>query len=80
MSIWILGAATIALVLKYLEISPVAQFPWWQILIPFALLFIWFEFGEKLFGLDRKGDDVEDDLSKAKRERIAKMYEQPKKK
>ncbi|MDB5796749.1 MAG: family Trp-rich protein [Paucimonas sp.] len=65
-------AIVVLAVLRYLEIGPVASLSWWWIGGLFGLTFIWFEFGEKLLGLDRgKSHDA---AEKAKRERIKKSF------
>jgi small Trp-rich protein len=64
--VWI-GALLI--VLKWLEIGPMAQWSWWWILLPLALAFAWFELIEPLFGLDRR-KAVEDQYAKLRKERV----------
>jgi small Trp-rich protein len=41
------------LVLKYFEIGPFAAMSWWWLAGLFGLAYVWFEFIEKIFGLDR---------------------------
>jgi len=64
--VWI-GALLI--VLKWLEVGPLAQWSWWWILLPLALAFAWFELIEPLFGLDRRRK-VEDEYARMRKERI----------
>jgi len=51
----ILVWAGVALVLlKILEVGPLADVSWWWILAPLAAAIVWFEWLEKLFGRDRR--------------------------
>lgn len=59
-------------VLRIFEVWPVADLSWWWIVGLFIITFIWFEFGEKLFGLDRK--KAHDQVEKIRQERIRKTY------
>jgi small Trp-rich protein len=38
--------------LKYFEIGPFTDLSWWWVAALLALGFVWFEFGERLFGMD----------------------------
>lgn len=63
--------------LKYFEVGPFANLSWWWAGGLFALAYIWFEFIEKIFGLEkRKADDVSE---KMRRERVAKKFDKKKK-
>ncbi|MGI4849303.1 MAG: TIGR04438 family Trp-rich protein [Janthinobacterium lividum] len=58
--------------LKYFEIGPFANLSWWWAAGLFALAYIWFEFGEKIFGLDtRKADD---ETEKMRKDRVSKEF------
>ncbi len=46
--------AVILLILKFLDVDPVAKWSWWLILLPFGLLFLWWEFISKAIGYDKK--------------------------
>ncbi|HZW23550.1 TIGR04438 family Trp-rich protein [Noviherbaspirillum sp.] len=59
-------------ILRYFEVGPVADLSWWWIGGLFLIAFIWFEFGERLFGLDRRNADEQ--LEKARKERVAKTF------
>ncbi|MFZ9406648.1 MAG: TIGR04438 family Trp-rich protein [Burkholderiaceae bacterium] len=52
--LWI-GALMVAL--KWFEVDPVAHWAWWWVLSPFALAIIWWEWLERLLGLDRRDPD-----------------------
>lgn len=43
---YFLGLGLVLVVLKYLEIGPVAKLDWWQVLIPFALAAIWWSIAD----------------------------------
>ncbi len=43
---WFLALGLIGLVLKYLEIGPVAQMAWWIVLIPFGLAAAWWAYAD----------------------------------
>ncbi|HYD97539.1 MAG TPA: TIGR04438 family Trp-rich protein [Noviherbaspirillum sp.] len=60
-------------ILKYLEVAPVAELSWWWIVGLFCVSFLWFEFGERLFGLDRR-NDAQEQLEKARKERVTKTF------
>ncbi|HZH05421.1 MAG TPA: TIGR04438 family Trp-rich protein [Lautropia sp.] len=49
--VW-LGSALV--VMKWLEIEPVAGLSWWWVVAPLAVALAWFEGLEKLFGRDRR--------------------------
>lgn len=38
---YLLGLGLVLLVLKYLEIGPVAAWDWWVVLLPFGLAVLW---------------------------------------
>ena len=51
---WLLGLSLLVLVLKVLDVAPIAAWSWWYVVAPFAFTVLWFEFGEAFFGFDRK--------------------------
>lgn len=63
--------------LKYFEVGPFANLSWWWAAALFALAYIWFEFIEKIFGLERrKADDITENMRK---ERVSKKFEKKRK-
>ena len=58
------------LVLKYLEIGPVAALSWWVLLIPFALAVVWWAWADST-GYTKKKEMNKMDLRK--KERIEKQ-------
>lgn len=64
----ILILLTVILVgLKYFEVSFMANVSWWWVACAFAITFIWFEFFERIFGLDKKKAHKEFDEIQKKR-------------
>jgi len=47
-------AIVLLTLLRYLEIGPFAALSWWWIAGLFAFVFLWFEFFEKMLGLDKR--------------------------
>lgn len=43
---YLLGLGLIFLVMKYLEIGPVAGWPWWVVLTPFGLAVLWWAWAD----------------------------------
>lgn len=52
--LWI-GALLVAL--KWMGIDPVAGWSWWWVVSPFLLAVIWWEWLERMLGLDRRAPD-----------------------
>jgi small Trp-rich protein len=59
--------------LRYLEVGPFAEISWWWIVALIAAAFVWFEFVEKMFGLDKR--KAHEQLEKARKERVKKTFE-----
>jgi small Trp-rich protein len=55
-------------VLKYFEVGPFSDLSWWWIVGLMALAFIWFEFIERMLGLDKR--KAHEQLEKARKERV----------
>jgi small Trp-rich protein len=43
---YLLGLGLVLLVMKYLEISPVAAWDWWVVLLPFGLTVLWWNWAD----------------------------------
>jgi len=71
MPIIILIAALIAL--RYFEVWKFAQLSWWWIVALMVVAFIWFEYIERMLGLDKKSKH---DLSveRQRKERLEKTF------
>lgn len=60
--------------LKYFEIGPFADMSWWWITGLMFVAFIWFEFIERMLGLDKR--KAHDEMDKAREARVKKAFEQ----
>lgn len=65
-------AIVLLTVLKYFEVGPLANLSWWWIGGLFAVAFIWFEFVERMLGLDKR--KAHEQLEKARQERVKKTF------
>lgn len=63
-------------VLKYFEVWKFAQMSWWVVIGLMIFAFVWFEYVEKIFGLDKKKAFNEDE--KRRQERTKKQFEKNK--
>jgi len=59
--------------LKYFEVEVVANLSWWWIIGLFGVAFIWFEFLERIFGLDKR--NAHEQLEKQRKERVRKAFD-----
>jgi small Trp-rich protein len=64
--------------LRYFEVWKFAGLSWWWIVGLMALAFIWFEFIEKILGLDKKKAHSEDE--KRRQARVKQAFDQQNKK
>ncbi|MDB5794372.1 MAG: family Trp-rich protein [Noviherbaspirillum sp.] len=60
-------------VLRYFEIGPFANMSWWWIVGLVAAAFLWFEFIEKMLGLDKR--KAHEQMEEARKERVKKTFE-----
>ncbi len=60
-------------ILKVLELEFMTDFSWWWIVGLMAVAFIWFEFLERMLGLDARKSHEQ--LDKARKERVKKAFE-----
>ena len=67
---YLLLIGLLGLVLKYLEIGPVAALSWWVLLIPFALAVAWWAWADST-GYTKKKEM--DKMDRRKKERIEKQ-------
>ena len=64
--------------LRYFEVWKFAELSWWWIVAVMLFAFIWFEFIEKIFGLDKKkAHNVDEERRKA---RVKEAFEKSQKK
>lgn len=60
-------------VLKYFGVSFFSNISWWWIAALMAVAFIWFEFIEKMLGLDKRR--AHDSMEKIRKERVKATFE-----
>ena len=65
MPLIILIAALIGL--RYFEVWKFADMSWWYVIGLMGFAFVWFEFVEKIFGLDRKKSENVDEVRRKSR-------------
>ena len=58
----------LGLVLKWLEIGPVAQWSWWTVLSPFALAIVWWAFSDAM-GFTQRARQKREDAKRDQRRR-----------
>tara|TARA_R110001599_G_scaffold171353_1_gene362136 strand:- start:127487 stop:127705 length:219 start_codon:yes stop_codon:yes gene_type:complete len=58
--------------LKYFTVGPFANMSWWWVIGLFVVAFIWFEFGERIFGFDKR--KAHEQMDKAREERVKKTF------
>lgn len=64
--------------LKFFEVWRFAEMSWWWVIGLMGVAFVWFEYVEKIFGLDKKKAH---DLDRQRREeRVKNQFDQNKKK
>lgn len=66
---YLLGLGLIFLLLKYAEVGPVAAWPWWWVLAPFALAVAWWAWADSSGYTKRKAMAREDKRRDGRRER-----------
>ena len=59
--------------LRYFEVGPFAELSWWWVAALMAVAFLWFEFGERLLGRDKRR--AHEQLEKMREERVKKAFE-----
>ena len=60
-------------ILKYFEVSIVADLSWWWIAGLLLVAFIWFEFIERILGLDKR--KAHEQMEKSRQERVKKAFD-----
>jgi small Trp-rich protein len=68
----IIIAIVLLSILRYFEVRPFANLSWWWIIGLLAVAFIWFEFVERLLGLDKR--KAHEQLEKARQDRVKKTF------
>jgi small Trp-rich protein len=62
------------LLMKYLEIGPVAAFPWWVVLSPFAMAVAWWSWADSSGYTKKKAVERENAKKQAASTRTAKTW------
>lgn len=63
----------ILVVLRFFEIWKFADLSWWWIVALMAFAFVWFEFIEKMLGLDKRKEHAVDE--KRRKERVKQSFD-----
>ncbi|HNW02382.1 MAG TPA: TIGR04438 family Trp-rich protein [Burkholderiaceae bacterium] len=63
---YLLGLGIVLLLMKYLEMGPVATWNWWIVLTPFALVVVWWAWADSSGYTKRKAMEREDARRKAR--------------
>jgi small Trp-rich protein len=71
-------ALIIVILLKYFEVSFMEKISWWWIIGFAVLLFLWFDFFERIFGLNKQKGDMHHE--KMKKERLKREFDTNRKK
>lgn len=66
---YLLGLGLVFLVMKYLEIGPVAAWDWWIVLAPFGMAMLWWAWADTSGYTKRKAMEREDARRKDRIER-----------
>jgi small Trp-rich protein len=63
------------LALKWAEIGPFATMGWLWALAPLGIAIVWFEWGERVFGMDRRQIEARD-YEQRRKERVEAIFSQ----
>lgn len=66
---YLLGIGIVLLLMKYLEIGPVAMWSWWVVLSPFALAAAWWTWADMTGYTKRKAVERENERRQARIDR-----------
>jgi len=66
---YLLGLGLVLLLMKYLELGPVAAWSWWWVLAPFALAVAWWAWADSTGYTKRKAMEADDKRRDLRRER-----------
>ncbi len=74
---WFLGAGVALLLLKWLEVGPVAELSWWIVLAPFALAVVWWAWADSSGYTKRKASERMDRRKEERLERTRNALRPP---
>jgi small Trp-rich protein len=66
---YLLGLGMVFLLLKYLEIGPVAAWSWWAVLAPFGLAVLWWKWADASGYTKRRAMEREEKKAQARLDR-----------
>ena len=67
---YLLGLGLVTLLMKYLDIGPVANWSWWLVMLPFALAVVWWAWADWSGYTKRHAMSLEDARIKARAAKI----------
>jgi small Trp-rich protein len=73
MMIWIYLVCFVLALTKWMGAGFLAHVSWWWLLGPLLLIILWFEFLERMLGMDKRSKPSDSEIDQAKRERINKQ-------
>ena len=71
----LLFIGVLLVLLRWLEVGPLAGLSWWWVLSPLALCFVWFEVLERVFGMDKRQVEAAE-WQKRRKARVAAQFPQ----
>jgi small Trp-rich protein len=74
---WGMVIGALLVLLKVAELGPTANWPWWAVLTPFALIIVWWEVIVPVFGLRQKAEQKKHDQER--KDRFERLYGKNKK-
>ncbi len=66
---YFLGLGILLLLMKYLEVGPVAMWSWWLVMLPFVLAMLWWAWADGTGYTKRKAMEREDKRRNERQER-----------
>lgn len=72
---YFLGLGVVLLLLKYLEIGPLADWSWWWMLTPFVLAVLWWSWADASGYTKRKAMEIEEKRLQDRRDRTKEALE-----
>ncbi len=72
---YFLGLGVVLLLLKYLEIGPLADWSWWWMLTPFVLAILWWTWADASGYTKRKAMEIEEKRMQDRRDRTKEALE-----
>lgn len=66
---WFLLTGVVLVLLKWQSVDPVAQWPWWGVLVPFGLAMVWWAWADSSGYTKRKAVEKENHRKSARLER-----------